>query len=137
MSLHPPSVLSRRIGARVLRKLLPAVALAASAASLSESPASADATCYTGCTPPGGPVTGSSGSGPATNLGGGGASPSPPTATAGAGRAPASAPASGGIPFTGADIAETAAIGSVLVVGGTVMVMFGRRRKRLAPPTTP
>jgi hypothetical protein len=35
---------------------------------------------------------------------------------------------SGGLPFTGADIAESAGIAAVLLVAGGVMVRLGRRR---------
>lgn len=75
----------------------------------------ADSTCYTGCTPttqPTGPNGGGGGSG------GSGGQP-----------APATQAASGGLAFTGADIAEMSAVGAGAIVVGGVLVIRARRRQ--------
>jgi len=43
-----------------------------------------------------------------------------------------SVPAPPGLPFTGADIEQIVGIGSVLLVGGVVLVRINRRRARAA-----
>ena len=76
----------------------------------------ADSTCYTGCSTP------SSGSNNSVTP--------PPSAPAAAQTAPPSNPASGGLAFTGADIAEMAAVGGgALLVGGALMQRSRRQRR--------
>jgi len=70
----------------------------------------ADSTCYTGCSGPSGGVT--------TQV-----EPAPVSAPI----EPVAAPASGGLPFTGADIEGMAAIGAGALVLGGVMMRRGRR----------
>jgi hypothetical protein len=80
------------------------------------SAAYADSTCYTGCT--------------ATT------DPTPPTtvtpAATGTPAANLVSEPTGGLPFTGADIAEMATVGAGLVVAGGVLVRRGRRRRVVA-----
>ena len=73
----------------------------------------ADATCYTGCSTP------QTGTNPVT-----------PSAPAQAQTQPPSNPASGGLPFTGADIAEMTAVGAGAVLLGGVLVQRGRRQRQ-------
>ena len=81
------------------------------------SAAFADSTCYTGCSTP------SSGSNNSVT-------PAAPSAPAAAQTAPPSNPASGGLAFTGADIAEMAAVGGgALLVGGALMQRSRRQRR--------
>jgi hypothetical protein len=97
-------------------------------------PAVADPTCYTGCSPipgvpvPGIPVPGGFvGSGP-TPTPGAQTSPSTPAPVP---LASQSVP-SGGLPFTGADVEQSAAIAVVALGAGFVLVRVGRRRRRAA-----
>jgi hypothetical protein len=76
--------------------------------------ASADATCYTGC---------SSG-------GGGNPPPQPPSTPVFVQANPPSNPASGGLAFTGADITEMAAVGAGAVLVGGALVQRSRRQRR-------
>jgi hypothetical protein len=103
-------------------------------------PAFADPGCYTGCTPPA-----FSGSGPVTAPSGGNA-PSGPlagahTSASGASQinpvsapaqspaeAPVEAPSSGGLPFTGTDVADLVVVAAVLVLCGLTLVSISRRR---------
>jgi hypothetical protein len=71
------------------------------------SAAYADSTCYTGCTAPTDPTT-------------------VPTVTP---TANVTSTPTGGLPFTGADIAETATVGAGLLVAGGLLVRRGRRRR--------
>ncbi|HLI73188.1 MAG TPA: hypothetical protein VKU86_04860 [Acidimicrobiales bacterium] len=73
----------------------------------------ADSTCYTGCSTP------NTGSTPVT-----------PSAPAAAQTQPPSEPASGGLPFTGADIAEMTAVGAGAVLVGGVLVQRSRRQRQ-------
>ena len=76
----------------------------------------ADATCYTGCSTP---QTGNNPGNPVT-----------PSAPAQAQTQPPSNPASGGLPFTGADIAEMTAVGAGAVLVGGVLVQRSRRQRQ-------
>jgi hypothetical protein len=69
-------------------------------------PAFADSTCYTGCTPP--PPTGGNGGGTPAKV--------------------ATAASSSSLPFTGADVEELAAIGGAAILLGGLMVRRSRRR---------
>jgi hypothetical protein len=85
-------------------------------------PAMADTTCYTGCSPPPGGITGTV--------------PSPTPGVRVTQSPPATVPftsqavPSGGLPFTGADIEQSLVIAVVLVGGGFALVRIGRRRSR-------
>jgi len=110
----------------VLRKLVVGFALGGAVALGFSFPAFADPTCYTACTPlPVGSVgQGPVGLGPATTPGvAASQSPSAPVPTR-------SVESSGGLPFTGADIEQSAGAAAVLLVAGAAMVRFGRRRAR-------
>jgi hypothetical protein len=77
--------------------------------------------CYTGCVP----------SPPGLVGGGPSVSPSAPSVSV-----PLPAPSEsvpGGLPFTGADIAQSVAIAVVLLVAGTVLVRINRRKARTTP----
>jgi hypothetical protein len=74
--------------------------------------ASADATCYTGCSS------------------GGGGNPPPPSTPVFVQATPPSNPASGGLAFTGADISEMAAAGAGAVLVGGALVRRSRRQRR-------
>jgi hypothetical protein len=100
-------------------------------------PAFADPGCYTGCTPPGsGPVTAPSGGArPTEPLAGihtsasGATEISPASAPARSpALAPAQSPSSGGLPFTGADVAELVGVAGVLFLCGAALVSISRRR---------
>jgi hypothetical protein len=78
--------------------------------------ASQPATCYTGCTTP---ATGTST--PVT------VAPEPLSTPI----EPTQAPAAGGLPFTGADIEEMAAVGAGALVLGGLMVRRSRRQRHI------
>jgi hypothetical protein len=69
----------------------------------------ADSTCYTGCSAPGSSTTEPLVVTPVAN--------------------DATSPASGGLPFTGADLAEMSAVGGGLLVAGAVVARRGRRSR--------
>jgi hypothetical protein len=100
----------------VVRKLIGGVVLVSAVTLGVTLPAFADSTCYTGCTnaPPGqlGPAPGTAPSGPPV-------------------LEPTSVP--GGLPLTGADIEESVAVASVLLVAGVVLVRINRRRAQATP----
>ncbi|HXQ44601.1 MAG TPA: hypothetical protein VN816_08165 [Acidimicrobiales bacterium] len=105
--------------------------------------ASADSTCYTGCTPPttvqtqsGGGTGGQGGSGgtrpPVTkSSGGSGSSGSGSGSSGGGARTTAQTGSSGGsLPFTGADVEELTAGGlGALLVGGALLRRSRNRRR--------
>ncbi len=110
----------------MLRKLVVGVALAGAVTLGFSLPAFADHTCYTACTPlPVGSVgQGPVGHGPATTPGvAASQSPSAPVPTR-------SVVSSGGLPFTGADIEQSAGAAAVLLAAGAAMVRVSRRRAR-------
>src|SRR5215472_12993556 len=90
------------------------VALSTAGVVLAPAAAFADATCYTGCSTP---STGNN-------------NPATPSAPAQAQTQPPSNPASGGLPFTGADIAEMAAVGAGAVLVGGALVQRSRRQRQ-------
>jgi len=118
----------------VLKKLVVGVALAGAVTLGFTLPAFADQTCYTACTPL--PV-GSVGQGPVGSVGQGPVGHGPATTPGVAASQSPSAPAptrsvvsSGGLPFTGTDIEQSAGAAAVLLVAGAAMVRFSRRRAR-------
>jgi hypothetical protein len=113
----------------VIKKLIAALFLVSMLTVAASLPAVADPTCYTGCSPiPGGPGPGGFvGPGP-TPTPGVHTSPSTPAPVPLAGQ---SVP-SGGLPLTGADIEQGAAIAVVLLGAGIALVRVSRRRGRAA-----
>jgi len=113
----------------VVRKLVVGAVVAGAVSFGAALPSFAGApTCYTGCTP--GPM----GSGPGPYL-----TPGTPVINASGSPGPGSgvtpreaAPPSGGLPFTGADVAGSVGIASVLLVAGGAMVRVSRRRAHRA-----
>jgi hypothetical protein len=100
-----------------LRGFLVGAGLVVSALTVVEMPAAsafADGTCYTGCTPP-------------ANV-----STQTPSSSTGAPETSVSTPSSSGLPFTGADIEEMAAIGGGAVLVGGLLVYRSRRHRRAA-----
>ena len=129
----------------MVRRLLLGAAIASGLLVSAAAPAVADGTCYTGCTPgvtvgpgtlPGGSgttpvVPGASTGGPATTGVG------PGTLSGGQTRspvAPAEQAGSGGLPFTGADIASLCGLGLAMVGAGALLVLV--RRRRAASPSS-
>jgi len=111
----------------MVRRLIVTVALAGALPLGVALPAFADQACYTGCAP--GPVPGSTIDVP---------SPGEPVSPAPGPVSPRQAtPSSGGLPFTGTDVVQSAGFASVLVAAGGALVRIGRRRARRAadPPT--
>jgi hypothetical protein len=105
----------------VVRKLIVGTVMAGAVTLGISHPAVADPTCYTECGP--GPQT-VVGSGPATAPGGPTSQPSPAPVPS----PKQSVPFSGGLPLTGADIEQSAAIATVALVAGVAMVRVSRRR---------
>ncbi len=91
--------------------------LAVPASLLPATAASADSTCYTGCTT--NTVVTTIPPATSADAGGGGSTPAPATAPA------------GGLAFTGADISEMAAVGGGTVLVGMALVVRGRRRRQV------
>ena len=130
----------------VLKKLALAVALCAAVVTGAALPASADQGCYTGCAPsdvvpPGSPpvpgTPGTPGGPPGTEVPGSRTPVAPPSFTSsfpspssvGPG---GSVPSSGGLPVTGADVAEASGWAVALLGAGAVLRRVGRRRARRA-----
>jgi hypothetical protein len=105
----------------VARKLIVGAVMAVAVSLGFSHPAVADPTCYTDCGP--GPQT-IVGSGPSTSPGG----PTPQFSPAPVPIPKQSVVSSGGLPLTGADVEESAAIATVLLVAGAALVRVGRRR---------
>lgn len=99
---------------RWMAALTLAVPVTGAALAWAPTAATADTTCYTGCSPTTPPVT------PNTGGGGGSDGSSVP--------APATTAASG-LAFTGADIAEMSALGAGAIAVGGVLVVRSRRRR--------
>jgi hypothetical protein len=104
-----------------VRKLIVGAVMAGAVTLGISYPAGADPTCYTECGP--GPET-VLGSGPSTAPGGPISQPAPAPELA----PTQSVPSSGGLPLTGGDIEQSAAIATVALVAGVAMVRVGRRK---------
>jgi hypothetical protein len=105
----------------VVRKLIVGMVMAGALMLGTTRPAVADSTCYTGCGPVPETVVGA---GPSIAPSG----PSPQSSPAPVPLPIQSAPPAGGLPVTGADIAQSAAAAAVLLVAGVAMIRINRRR---------
>ena len=128
---------------RRLGRGLGAAAMALAVVGISSVTASADSTCYTGCSPTTTVITGTGG-GHGGGTGGSGGTKSPVTKSGGSGSsgsgssgsgarttAESTASSGGSLPFTGADVEELTVGGvGALLVGG-VLLRRSRNRRRL------